>query len=369
MEPETRRVLHCIPNMLSGGTQRQLVYLAREQVRRGWEVDVALVHPGPILALLEDTGARIFRLSGRSNYDPGLLRQMVRLVRRIRPFVIQTWLPQMDVIGGLAARWTGFPWVLSERASTLAYPATAKNRFREFVTRGAQAIVSLSQGGDRYWKTRVGRKTTRHLVPNAIPREEIARSAPISRREIGVETSGNFVLYAGRLSAEKHVDTLVQALLEAGRRIDMMACLCGDGTLEEHTRALVANHGAADRIRVVGYVPDVWRWMKSAGVFVSLGTTEGNPNAVLEAIVCGCPLVLSDTPEHREIVQGDGALYVPFDSASEVADAIVRTLKNPGEARRRAQAALAGLKRWSIADVADQYERIYEMAAAAKDRN
>src|SRR5512132_4101890 len=111
MESGTRRVLHCIPDMLNGGSQRQLAYLAREQVRRGWKVHVAFGRHGPNALLLADVGIEVSVFEGRGSHDPRLFLNLRRLIRRFRPTLVQTWLLQMDVVGGLAARLAAVPWV------------------------------------------------------------------------------------------------------------------------------------------------------------------------------------------------------------------------------------------------------------------
>ena len=74
--------------------------------------------------------------------------------------------------------------------------------------------------------------------------------------------------------------------------------------------AAVAGLGLADRVRLVGFVPDAWAWMKRASVLVSPSLFEGHPNVVLEAAACGCPLVVSDIPAHREFLDGENAVLV-----------------------------------------------------------
>ena len=53
--------------------------------------------------------------------------------------------------------------------------------------------------------------------------------------------------------------------------------------------------------------------MKLAGVLVSTSRYEGRPNVIAEAMACGCPLALSDIPEHRELVPKDAALFFSAD--------------------------------------------------------
>ena len=99
---------------------------------------------------------------------------------------------------------------------------------------------------------------------------------------------------------------------------------------------------------------------KKASVFVSLSASEGHPNAVMEAMHCGCPLVLSDIPAHREILDRQSALFVRPDSATEAAAAIVRVLENPSEAAQRAAYARLKAQAWSIEAMAEGYEKVYQ---------
>src|ERR1035437_1762104 len=96
------RIFHLIPSLSGGGAGRQLSYLAPELARMGHDVHVAYSNEGPQKPELP--GVVLHRLKSRSNYDPYLIWQLDRLSRRIKPDIIQTWLLQMDILGGLVAR-------------------------------------------------------------------------------------------------------------------------------------------------------------------------------------------------------------------------------------------------------------------------
>lgn len=354
-----RRILHCIPNMLNGGAQRQLVLLAREQVSSGLEIHVALLHPGPHAEPLERVGARLHWIGSGINHDPRLLWRLVRLIRRVQPDVVQSWLTQMDLLSAAATRLTGTPWVLSERCSALAYPPSAKHLARILLARGADAVVSNSRGGDDYWRARLPKYIPRHAVANGIPLAEIAKAEPISREALGLAPDDKIVLHVGRLSPQKNIETLVPALDEAARSVAMVAYLCGDGTHEAEAHRLLGVAARSD-IRLLGYRPDVLSLMKRADALVSVSRFEGHPNAVLEAAACGCPLVLSDIAAHREIASEESAVFVDLDSVHEVAAGIVRCLNEPGEARRRAEKARARVEPFSTTEMARRYAEVYQ---------
>ncbi len=116
--------------MAGGGAERQVTYLAKELVESGWDVHVAYVHSGPNMNRLQATGARLHRVRALGNYDPQILGRLLTLIRKLKPDVVQCWLLQMEVLGGVASALTRTPWVFSERSSQEAYPPSVKARLR-----------------------------------------------------------------------------------------------------------------------------------------------------------------------------------------------------------------------------------------------
>jgi glycosyltransferase involved in cell wall biosynthesis len=355
------RVLHCIPTMQGGGTERQLSYLAEGLVKLGLDVHVALVSPGPNLVRLEASGAVIHRLGDGilGNYDPRVIVRLLSLVRALHPDLLQAWLFQMEALVCVAARVYAVPWIFSERSSELAYPPTVKNRLRTRAASRADMIVSNSVAGDLYWRSRVASRIPRVVIPNAIPAEEIAAVSPVCDNEIGRHAGRPLILAAGRLVPEKNLETLIRALAIVFEHHDAHAVLLGDGPLRSRITTLLQHRRMTDRISLRGYVPNLWAWMKRADAFVSLSQFEGNPNTVLEAIACECPVVLSDIPAHREIVDATSARFVAPQSTEETANAILSTLTDRDAARQRVRQALARIVMQTPLHIARRYTGAY----------
>jgi glycosyltransferase involved in cell wall biosynthesis len=353
------KVLHCIPGMTNGGAERQLSYLVTEQVRQGLEVHVAFLHDGPYSALLYASGAVVHRLKGQGNHDPRLLWQLFRLVKITGADLVQTWLNQMDILGGLAARMSGVPWILSERSCYLAYPPTIKVWLRARIGAFANAIISNSEGGDDYWKGQVGPLVRRYIIRNTLPLEEIARAKPVELGPALVEPGRKMVVHVGRHCPSKNLINLIPALKLVSGRLPLITFLCGDGTHMENTEELIARHDVANQVVLTGYRSDVWSWMKRADVFISASLFEGHPNAVLEAAACGCPLVLSHIPGHRKMLDERGAFFVDPSSPIDIAEGLFHCLSDPEEARRRAQFAQYQVQGLSIPEMARRYKEVY----------
>ncbi len=141
-----------------------------------------------------------------------------------------------------------------------------------------------------------------------------------------------------------------------------MALLCGEGPLESELRARIAKVGASDRIRLLGYTDRIWSLMKRADVLISASWFEGHPNVVMEGAACGCPLVLSDIPAHRECFGEDAALFADPADPAGLAAAIRETLEDRTAASRRAGRARSAAAALSVERAAAAYLRSYEKA-------
>lgn len=356
------KILHLIPALSGGGAERQLSYLAPELARMGHDVHVAYSEEGPQKPEL--SGVVLYHLKSRSNYDPYLFWQLIRFIRLIKPDIIQTWIVQMDILGGIAARLCGVPWIFREPSSAMAYPPTWKNRIRVRVGSGSRTVVSNSTGGDEYWKTYLP-DNRRYLISNGLPVQEIDRT-PAALPPGLAQPEAPIVLYVGRLSSDVTATKNLRAFLEIlgviRQKQKIVGILCGEGPHLTELEGLRHKLGLDGDVHFVGYLlpTQVWALMKKASVFVSLSAFEGCPNAVMEAMACGCPLVLSDIPSHRVLLDSDSALFVDPENIQESAKTILLALYDTDTAKVRALSAKQKSWGFSIAEMARKYEKVYQ---------
>jgi glycosyltransferase involved in cell wall biosynthesis len=352
------KIMYCIPTLEHGGAERQLSYLAVELTRMGHEIHVVFLREGANLDRVKSGAVAAHRLPFDGNHDPRIFLRLLGLIRQVRPDIIQTSLPQMDILGGAAARATGVRWVLKESSSASAYPANWKNSLRAALSRGADAIVSNSRAGEAYWRSKKVRCPL-HVIPNGVPFDEIAAVRPVVANEFVSMPGEKMLLYAGRLERGKNLENLIVALSRVAPVMPFTALLCGDGPLKPALERLVAELGLKQRVVLTGNVANVWALMKRADALAFLSRFEGCPNAVLEAMACGCPLVVSDIPAHREILDDESACFVNLDDPTEIAESIKTTLLSGDTVRARADAAQARVAEWTTRRMAERYEQLY----------
>lgn len=160
-------------------------------------------------------------------------------------------------------------------------------------------------------------------VPNGVFSPDDEEFAPI-RGEYDIPAEATVVFNVGSHTPQKRPVECARLLDEVcARDGSVHAVLAGTGPLTDDVRAAATG----DRVHVLGYVDDAakWRWFDDADVFVSCSAYEGMPVATLEALSFGLPVVLSDIPAHRNVVDAhEGTGAVVGLSAEELTAAVGR---------------------------------------------
>jgi glycosyltransferase involved in cell wall biosynthesis len=356
-----------ILTLTGGGAERQLAYLAPELSRRGHDVHVAFAQPGVNSRLLNESPVALHHLRLSAKYDPRLATASLTLLRRLRPDVLQTWLTHMDIVGGGASRLLNIPWVLSERSAALSYPPTLLNRMRAAAGRRATLIVANSHGGKDYWTAQDVPASRIDVVPNFVPATQIALAGPLQDARILPEDE--LVIHVGRLSPEKNLALLVDALSLVFRlRPRARFAFCGEGPLMDELTLRIEAEKLADRVIFAGFVKEIGPWLKRSSAVVAVSLCEGHPNAVLEAMAAGVPVVVSDIPAYRAILPDAGAFFVDGRNVQGIAAGIVQALEDRPGAESRAGHAKTALGEQSISMIAEHYEAAYRRAIAYASR-
>jgi len=239
-------------------------------------------------------------------------------------------------------------------------PARA-DRARFVLGRRAAAIAANSTTAAAEWRARVPPGTPVEVIPNALPTKEIDDTVAADRVALGLPREAPLVTYAGRFAAPKNPAVLADVFASVLRaRPAAWGLLCGEGPDLESVREALSRAGVLDRCVLPGYREDLWRWMKSSDVFVSLSVYEGRPNVVQEALRCGAPAVITDIPAHREFIPDDAVRYVGVTDREGAARAVLALLDDREAARALAARGREATAAITLDAVADAYVSLYE---------
>jgi glycosyltransferase involved in cell wall biosynthesis len=191
----------------------------------------------------------------------------------------------------------------------------------------------------------------------------------LEQQERRGRTNAFIVVSVGRLIAIKNPCVVLEGVLR-GVRPTARLSFVGEGPLEEQLRAR-AESGPSDlSIELTGLVPRelVYKRLARSDLFVSASLSEGLPVAVLEAMACRCPVVLSDIAAHRDSV-GD-ADFIPLIHPNDVSGFATEVSRfqamSPLERAQIGDCCRALVeKRFSLAATHEQYEAVYRQVSRA----
>jgi glycosyltransferase involved in cell wall biosynthesis len=293
-------------------------------------------------AFLQSGDACIRPVGGVLWKDRPPIRTLCRYLRQARPHAVLSFLNYPNIVLLLTSRISGARtrFVVSVRNHmSAAATHNGGNWVRSVprLMRGlfdlADAVVAPSRGvaDDVLRITGLSRDRVA-VIYNPVFRPELPdlAEAPVDHPWL-VESNEPVILGVGKLKPQKDFPTLIQAFAKVRAQRPAHLIILGGGKDATQLRAMARSLGIAAYVDFPGHVQNPFAFYRRASVFVLSSMWEGLPNALIEALACGCPVVSTDCPSGpSEILDGGrfGTL-VPVGRAAEMADAILATLADP----------------------------------------
>jgi glycosyltransferase involved in cell wall biosynthesis len=328
IEPVRRRirVMFLIPALDIGGAERVVARTAARLDPARFDTVVAAFIPGTDRLRPELRGVETV-LVGRAR-GPALGWQLLRTLRRLRPDVLLTFMFHANVAGRLAGRLARVPVIVSSERVVGWEP-----KWRIVVNRLtvglATAMTTNSIAGRDFWADRLRQPADKvHVIYNGIDLEQF----PL--RVITSEVPRCFGVLARLHRANGH-----RWLLDALHRLQSLApepwtCrFAGDGPERSALEVDVNRMGLSGRVIFDGFCTDASSFLRSIDAYIHPALVAGMPNAVLEAMATGLPVIATGVGGTAEAVQPGltGYLINPGD-VDDFARHALNILRRPGHA-------------------------------------
>lgn len=279
----------------------------------------------------------------RHRYDSGVLDELRRFDARTEPDIIETHHIKSHCLVALSGLWRHRTWVAFHHGYTQTdLKVRAYNQVDRWSLPRAAHVVTTNEGFAADLARRGVSPARLTVLHNGVrPLQASPAAVAAARRALGLRDGDRVVLAVGRLSREKGQAHLLRAFAQAGpaRRVARIV-LAGEGPDRGALERLAATLGLADRVLFAGYVPDVAPLYALADVFALPSLSEGSPNALLEAMACGLPVVATMVGGVPEIARdGETALLVRSQDETAMAHAIDALLGDPTRAAATGAAA------------------------------
>jgi glycosyltransferase involved in cell wall biosynthesis len=319
-------ILFLTRSLSYGGSERQLVALAKGLWKQGVPVTVATFYPGgPLGRDLESTGVSVESLEKRARWDAlGFFWRLLRLRCRIQPTILHGYLATANILTVLLKPFCPFTKIVwGLRASNMeleryGYVDQIQSWVECKLSHFADLIVVNSHAGFDFAARKGFSQDKMVVIPNGIDVDRF-HPDPVSRNRLrdvwGVSDREQLIGLVGRLDPMKGHDTFIKAaaLLSRGRGNIRYICV-GDGpeAFKQKLVALSKEVGLGHRLIWVRASDDVGAIYNALDIVTSCSSYgEGFSNVIGEALACGRLCVVTDVGDARRIVGDTGYVVAP----------------------------------------------------------
>ena len=364
------RVAYVIPTMVQGGAEKQLSLLVRHLPREQFEPKVFLLtHDGPLSTDIRAAGIEVELIGKSFKADPTALWRLQRALRRFRPTIVQTSLFAANSFGRVAAKMARVPIQIASERCVDHWKRPWHFVVDRYLARQTDALTTNSHGVVDFYHAHGIDADRFTVIPNAIEMSnEVHRwSRDQAAAELELDPSRRWILATGRLWHQKRYRDLIwSAELLATVREDTTLVIAGDGPQRDELLRFRDDVSTVRHIRFVGHRDDLHAWRHHAAMFWNASESEGQSNAILEAMLSGVPVVASDIPGNRDLVDdGETGRLVPLGDPAAMAAAGSELLEAPEPAATMADAARRRVQtEFTVDAMVDAHVRMYRRLMA-----
>lgn len=338
-------VLYVLIGLNMGGVQQWMLDLGKRLDRRRFR---------PIVCAIENTGiiGKEIEAQGIEVVTLGYRRQSFQTIRALARLMKER---QIDILHGvsyhpslyarLAGLLAGTPVMLTYEPVVYDNRRTQRVLLSRFLDRYTAGYVACSRGVVEQLEAWYGYAPDKvELIYNAVDTEQF--KPPLSRAEakqkLGFDPARPVVGMVARLDPEKGHRFFFEAIQRLTGHADVQWLVVGSGRDETGVKEQARHFGVADRVQFLGTRRDLPDLLGAFDIYVLPTLKEGFPITTLNAMACGCAVVVSDYPANLEGVQHEAnGLVVPMGDSVQLTQALDRLLSSEtqrsalGEAARR----------------------------------
>ncbi len=360
-----QKALFVISSLQGGGAQRVMTTMANGLVGRGRDVTLVTIDDQESSFFPLDERVKRIDLAGNTRLPPVLSRlgpvgrfinrmqRLRRVLLQVGPDVAVSFLTRTNIQLVLAAKGIVPRVVISERNDPGIQDHGLHWRIlRRLCYRQAHVITANSRGVIQALQ---GYVPEDKLVYTPNPLQMPDETAVPDQEE-------PFVLIVGRLHHQKAHDVLLRAFSMLGPDLGKWRLrIVGDGELRKDLVSHAEKLGISERVDWIGQTEDVNAHYKKAAIFVMPSRYEGTPNALLEAMSYGLPVIVSNASSGPlELVGHDQTgLVIPAADPHSLAQALERLMSDPGLRQRLGLAARQRVFQFDEEEILDLWEVIF----------
>lgn len=331
--PERKKIIHIIQSLDNGGCENML--LRTLPLLQSFDhAIVTLKEPGELAPQFVSAGITVRSVHYHGLFDISGIVRLRSLIREMRPDVILTYLFHADAIGRLGLAGTTDTHIIPFLRTTYNHPKYLLARVFEWLTKPlVKQYLTNSEAVKDFYINHIGVHSERiSVIPNGIDTDYFDSLIPDPdlKESLSIKAN-NFVIIC---VANLHINKGHRYLLEAFETVyqehpETRLLIVGDGIEYNNLKNQIKEFQSKDNIIFLGRRTDVPKLLKISDCFVLPTLFEGQSNAIMEAMASGLPVITTDIPENRALIDDrHSGILVSSKSTDELVHALQLVLSS-----------------------------------------
>lgn len=215
-------------------------------------------------------------------------RGLKRLLDSLSVDIMLNILPEPSFLALSLRHYYDFPMLVSVRSDpAMEYGFLPYYLMMSILYPKADGLIMQTEEAKRYFPQAIQKKSV--IIPNPINMEAVRKPFTGERKKE--------IVAVGRLVKEKNYPLLIRTYQKVSRQFpEYKLLIYGEGELRKELEELIENLELKDKVMLVGQKDDIFEQIYESSLFVMTSSHEGMPNALMEAMALGLPVIATDCP-------------------------------------------------------------------------
>lgn len=267
--------------------------------------------------------SRFLNILNKITKNIGRLIKVNRIIKSFQPDIILSFLPEPSFIVLLLKKRNKIPTIISVRNDPKKeYESRIYYKLMKKLYPRADGVVFQTEDAKEYFNEIINCDT--EIIPNPINPEFIIEPFQGIRKEI--------IVSVGRLQEQKNQKLLIEAFSKLPKKYDNYKLIIyGEGDLREELKNYIQLLNLSDRVFLPGVTKNIKEKLYDASLFVLSSAYEGMPNALMEAMTMGLPVISTNCPcgGPKFLIDNDNnGILVELNDTKALRDAMIRVLSD-----------------------------------------
>ncbi|NTQ65429.1 glycosyltransferase [Enterococcus faecium] len=330
---KSKKIMFVIPTLGTGGAERVATILANN-LSKIYDIEFFVIENSNVKRYpinkcvgIKEAGIKVKRgnkFRSIINYIFTFHKQRLALkneIKRFSPDIIISFLPKADMLV-YSIKKSKMSWISSERNDPMSRSQVERFLLNHIYKRTSVLVCQTKKICEYYLKTGVTRVC---VIRNPLILSICQNNT--------VDFEEKFIVSVGRLDKQKNYELLIKAFTRAklNAKFQEKLYILGDGPHRQKLKKMIYDLNMSDEVILLGRKSNVNEYLKNATAFVMSSDYEGLPNALIEAMAMGLPVISTDfyTGAASELIDEKNGLLVPVGDIEKMEKAIVEIMKKP----------------------------------------